>query len=481
MNSSNHSIATLVFGITIIAAFAFSAYGRIQARRRGGEEVWSQGLNRWLVGLSAGATANSGFVVTGAVGLGYTFGLQWVALPLAWFLGDLVFWKFFPQRINALGREQGANTVADIITTSLSERSGRTVRRLIAVIVLCCLGGYTAAQWLAGEKFVVSALGLPAEAALLVFAAIIVSYTAIGGFRGSVYTDSYQAVLRLIATTLAIVAVAVVAFREPTTFQQQLDAAGPDFLTLFPGMSLAASIAFVLGYAAASLGFGLGQPQVLTRYMSASSPEEAQAAKWIYIFFVQYTWIAMTLFGLVLRGVMPGLDDGETGLAAFFIEYMPSVLTGVIIADIFATIAATANSLIIAMAQTVRFDLLGLKKHGTGNGLLLPAIVIGLVTMGISLTIQGSVVTLALSSVAVMGAGLAPSVFAQLFRWNPRAATIALSIAAGAVAAVTWKIFGFDAVLNEALPGMLVGLAIHCISRFFGSRSADTDFAAGRA
>jgi Na+/proline symporter len=160
---------------------------------------------------------------------------------------------------------------------------------------------------------------------------------------------------------------------------------------------------------------------------------------------------------------------------------MPPVLTGVIIADIFATIAATANSLIIAMSQTARFDLLGLQNRGSGNGLLIPAIVIGLGTMGISLMIQGSVVTLALSSVAVMGAGLAPSVLAQLFRWKPGAATVAASIAAGATAAVAWKIFGLDAILNEALPGMLVGLAIHCVSRFVGSRSGSPGLAAGRA
>lgn len=472
MNTAGHSVALTVFASTIVLAFVFSAIGRMQARRRGGEAVSSQKLNRWLVGLSAGATANSGFVVAGAVGLGYSFGVHWIALPLAWLLGDLVFWAFFPKRINALGQQLGANTVADLITASLDSSRASAVRRMIAIVVIGCLSVYTAAQWLAGEKFVAGAFGLPAAAALFIFAAIIVSYTVIGGFRGSVLTDSYQAVLRLIATTVAIAAVGWVAARDYPAFAAQIAAAGPGFLTPFAGMSLGAATAFVAGYAAAALGFGLGQPQVLTRYMSASSPEEAQKAKWVYIFFVQYTWIAMTGFGVVLRGVMPALADGETGLAAFFAAKMPPVLTGIIIADIFATIAATANSLIVAMAQTARFDLIGGDASRAAAGsLLLPAIVIGLTTMLLSYVIQGSVVTLALSSVAIMGAGLAPSVLAQLVGWRPGFAAILLSILAGTLVAVAWKVTGFNATLNEALPGMLAGLAVHGLARTAASRS----------
>lgn len=368
--------------------------------------------------------------------------------------------------------------MADLITASLDGAHARAVRRAIAIVVIACLSGYTAAQWIAGEKFVTGAFGLPEAAALFIFAAIIVSYTVIGGFRGSVFTDSYQAVLRLIATTVAIAAVAVVAARDYPLFAARIAAAGPDFLTPFAGMSIGAAIAFVIGYAAAALGFGLGQPQVITRYMSASSPEEAQNAKWIYIFFVQYTWIAMTGFGVVLRGVMPTLADGETGLASFFAAEMPPVLTGIIVADIFATIAATANSLIVAMAQTARFDLVGGdSRRAAAGSLLLPAVAMGLGTMLLSYVIRGGVVTLALSSVAIMGAALAPSVLAQLLGWRPGYAAILLSILAGTLVAIGWKLTGLDATLNEALPGMLAGLAVHSLGRAASSGTAPEQLA----
>jgi len=44
----------------------------------------NRSLNKYFIGLSAAATGNSGFIMTGAVGLGYSFGLTWLFLPLAW-------------------------------------------------------------------------------------------------------------------------------------------------------------------------------------------------------------------------------------------------------------------------------------------------------------------------------------------------------------------------------------------------------------
>ncbi len=85
-----------VFIIFIALTFGVAFIGRKHASKNSEDDLANRDLNKWLVGLSAGATANSGFIVTGAVGLGYTFGTQWIMLPLSWLVGDLIFWKFFP-------------------------------------------------------------------------------------------------------------------------------------------------------------------------------------------------------------------------------------------------------------------------------------------------------------------------------------------------------------------------------------------------
>ena len=211
-------ISIIVFAVALLGTFAVAILGRRDSKQVASATLSEQRLNRWLVGLSAGATANSGFVVTAAVGLGYSFGAQWLLLPLSWLLGDVIFWLVFPQRINAAGRAIKATTMTDLIVDGIRPQLKAGLKRMIAVLVLVCLGGYVSAQWLAGEKFLGGAFGFDGVVSLLAFAALIVIYTAIGGFRGSVYVDSMQAILRVIGTVLAMVTVAIVASRDSHAF-----------------------------------------------------------------------------------------------------------------------------------------------------------------------------------------------------------------------------------------------------------------------
>jgi Na+/proline symporter len=466
MTSIAPDLSVTIFVFALAATFLASYLGWRHSTHLKSDELSGQRLSKWLVGLSAGAAANSGFVVTGAVGLGYSFGPQWLLLPIAWLLGDIVFWAIFPERINRLGTAVKATTLTDIIVFGLPRVPRYLLKFLISTIVLTCLAGYVSAQWLAGQKFLQGAFGFTDFVSLFLFAALIVLYSAIGGFRGSVYADSLQAIIRILGTVVAVVAVLLAAHRDQKLFWKNLEAAGPDFFMLLPHNSLFAALAFTLGFAAAALGFGLGQPQIVTRYLAGASPTETRSAWWIYISFVQFTWIAMTAFGVLLRGVMPNISDPETGLSIFFRSTMGPILTGIIVADIFATIAATSNSLLVAMAQTAKFDLLNAQPSSKTNALpLWPLVaVLGILTMILSTALQSSVVSLALSSVSLMGAGLAPAMIIRLFGWRHSASSLTLSVIMGFSAATAWKMIGLGAFINEAAPGILAGLLFNALA-----------------
>jgi sodium/proline symporter len=472
--ATNLSIA--VFAIALIATLVVSYLGRRHEERHGAGPLVNQGLNRWLVGLSAGATANSGFVVTAAVGLGYSYGARWLLLPLAWLVGDILFWVVFPQRINQAGAEAKATTLTDVLVRDVNGRTKSTMQVLIGLITLMCLGGYVSAQWLSGQKFLSGAFGLDSLSSLLAFAAVIVIYSALGGFRGSVYADTLQAAIRIIGTAVAIVAVWVAAARHEELFWSNIEAAGPDFLRLIPTDGAVAALISCAGFAAAALGFGLGQPQIVTRYLAGASPKETQSAWWIYLLFVQATWIAMTAFGIALRGVMPTLDDPETGLSVFHRTTTGPVVTGIISADIFATIAATSNGILVAMGQSLMGDLLPRKTNGSQRrDLWLPITVLGVSTMVLSLFLHTSVKDLALSSVGMMGAGLAPAMMIQVLGWRHTGLSLLLSVIFGFGTAALWTSFGYNAIINEAAPGIIVGLAVNLIAAPMPSRQTSAE------
>jgi Na+/proline symporter len=473
MNGPTIDLAFAVFLLTLVGTLAVSYLGRLHSAERDGSPLSEQRLNKWLLGLSAGATANSGFVVTGAVGLGYAYGVQWLLLPLGWLLGDIVFWAIFPDRINKLGRSVRASAMTDIVVTGLGSRYEVILRALVGVLVLIFLGGYVSAQWLAGEKLLTGAFGFGSAASIVAFAAIIVLYTAIGGFRGSVYADTFQAVIRVIGTSIALAAVSVVASRDTAAFWTNLGAAGPGFLSLAPNTTGIAMLASIGGFAAAALGFGLGQPQIVTRYLAGASPQETRAAWWIYIGFVQATWVAMTIFGILLRGVMPDIADPETGLSLFHRANTGPIITGIIVADIFATIAATSNSLLVAMAQTVNRDLGRLGRALTPGGeLWLATGILGAITMTALLILDRSVFGLALSSISLMGSSLAPAVIIRVLGWKATGQSVLASIISGLGAALMWRYMGLSSTINEAAAGIAIGLLAGWFVAFASSQSS---------
>lgn len=460
------SVAGLVFAFSIFVTFLVAVLARKRALATASEEdLAGRKLNRWLIGLSAGATGNSGFIVTGAVGLGYTGGVQWLLLPISWMIGDLVYWAIFPARLNRLSREAKATTLSEMLTFDLTGPAAKTLSILIASVLVVFLAMYTSAQWLAGRKFLSGVFHFTDLSALVFFSATIVAYSALGGFRGSVYADTLQAVIRVIGTAIALGAVMWIASASPDSFDRNIHGAGPTFLALFPQGGVVATAGFVAGYAFAAIGFGLGQPQIVTRYFAGSSPEETRSAWWIYIGFVQATWIAMTVFGILLRGVMPGIADPETGLSLFFQQNVAQIITGIIFADVYATIASTSNSLLIAISQAFQRDIVSRFRPTMADRKTSFAIIllIGFATIGLSLMLPGNVFSIAIGAVSKIGAAVGGPILIKALRWRHSSTSLLGAMIAGISAAYAWQYMGLSAAFNEAGIGLFAGVVTNAV------------------
>jgi Na+/proline symporter len=469
-------LATTVFFATLLLTFAIAIFARFRAKGTGSDEdLAGRNLNKWLIGLSAGTTGNSGFIVTGAVGLGYAGGIHWLFLPLSWLLGDLVFWSLFPDKLNRLARTAQATTLSEMLTFGLRGPSVRLIAITVSILLAVFLTTYTAAQWLAGEKFLSGVFDLSPTACLVAFGATIVLYSSIGGFRGSVYVDTLQAIIRIGGTLLAIGAVGWYAVADSSTFLKNVSAAGPDFLNPFPSGGWVAAVGFIAGYACAAVGFGLGQPQIVSRYMAGSSPEETKAARWIYIGFLQFTWLAMTVFGIALRGVMPGIGDPETGLSVFFQRNIGAIATGIIFADVFATIASTSNGLLVAIAQTIRRDLLGGLfgvRQFSWVAMTSLTLVIGVVSILLSFSLPGNVFSIAIDALSKIGAGLAGPVMIKAFGWRHSSISLLAAVLAGIAAGFAWSSLGYSSTFNEAGVGMAASLIVNLLLSWVGRPQA---------
>jgi Na+/proline symporter len=445
-----------------LIAFAVSMVAAIVARRRAGsgteDELAGRSLSRRAVGLSAATTGVSGFVVTGAVGMGYAGGVSALIVPLGWFLGDLLFWAVFPGRLNAIARSSGAVTIPELIAEPADGRWKKLVVALSAIVTVIFLTPYACAQWVAGQKIFSSIVSLPGWISIAVIAGLVIVYSSIGGFRGSVYTDMVQAVIRVGGTLVAIVGLLVAALRTPE-FAANIRAAGPEFLFLFPS-GLLAGTAVLLGFAGFAVAFGLGQPHVTSRFLAGSSPQETRAARWIYIGFMQGTWITMTVFGILLRGVMPGLTDPEQGLSLFFAARMNPLIAGIIFADIFATLAATANGILVVVAQILRRNLAPLAMRGRGG---FTVIALGAFSIALSTLLPPSVAQIVIASNSLMGAGLGGVVMIRAMGWRVTGPSLLAAILTGFFSGLGWRLAGLSDYFNESAVGLVAALAVNAL------------------
>jgi len=468
-------IILLSFSVFVVI---FLGVGAFAAKRSAPTDVdyllGSRSFGAWFVGLSAGATGNSGFIMLGAVGMGYTMGLSGVIMALAWFLGDLMFWSFFPEKFNRIARDRDCSTIPELLSSGIPGRGSVAIRQLAGLLIVVLIGAYTAAQFSAAAKTLNVFFDLNMNIGIIVSALAILAYCTTGGLRASLWTDVVQAIIMLGITT-GMLTVAYIAAGGFSAIHEGLYAIDPA-LTKFTGtFTTWTLIAFVLGYASAGFGFGISQPQIIVRLLAGRSPEEARKAKWIYVLFIQYTWHCMTLFGMIARLLIPGIDDPEQALPIYAFQNFDPWLVGIILAGIFSAIASTADSQVLVSSSSLAIDVAPgfYQKMSARFGVRyqqVVTIIVGMLAALAAIFFSSNVFTLIIFALSILASSLGPAMFNVILKRPTNTLALSSCMAVGLVVAVSWRMLGYNETLNESLPGFLAGLVVHDIIVHLSSR-----------
>jgi sodium/proline symporter len=456
----------------------FLGVGAFAAKRSAQTDVdyllGSRSFGTWFVGLSAGATGNSGFIMLGAVAMGYTMGISGVFMALAWLLGDIVFWSIFPEKFNRMARDRDCSTIPELLSSGIPGRGGFTIRRLAGLLIVVLIGAYTAAQFSAAAKTLNVFFDLDMNIGIIVSALAILAYCTTGGLRASLWTDVVQAIIMLGITT-GMLAVGYFAAGGFVAIHEGLYAIDPA-LTKFSGMFTVWTLtAFILGYACAGFGFDISQPQVLVRLLAGRSPEEVRKAKWIYILFLQYTWHCMTLFGMTARLLIPGVEDPEQVLPIYAFQNFDPWLVGVVLAGIFSAIASTADSQVLVSSSSLAMDVAPgfYERMSARFGVRYQqfvTLVVGMLAALAAIFFSSSVFALIIFALSMLASSLGPAMFNVILKRPTNALAIGSCMMVGLAVAVGWRLLGYNETLNESLPGFLAGLIVHDIIVRLSSR-----------
>jgi len=158
------------------------------------------------------------------------FSEAWIGIGLG--IGTYLNWKIVAHRLRQYSKACGDSiTIPDFICNRFRDKTGAS-RMVAAVIILAFFLFYTASGFVAAAKLFTTMFGLSYQTALWIGAAVVVSYTLLGGYMAVCWTDFIQGTLMFVAVVLVPAAVVCHAGGVAAT-ADALNGANPGLLSFF--------------------------------------------------------------------------------------------------------------------------------------------------------------------------------------------------------------------------------------------------------
>ncbi|MGE0113344.1 MAG: sodium/proline symporter [Steroidobacteraceae bacterium] len=460
----------LSFCTCLLSFFLIGIYSVTRSRGTAADYyLASSNVHPLMVGLSAVATNNSGYMFIGVIGYTYTTGLASVWLMIGWITGDLLASLWIYKRLRQATAATRELSFAGVIS-HWTGQSQTHIRLLGAIFSIILLGAYAAAQFSAGGKALHALFGWHLHTGAVLVAIIVAIYCMAGGIRASIWTDVAQSFVMLAA--MAILAVAAVHGLGGIGASMARLQAIPGHMNWFPDNLLlpemSGMVLFVIGWLFAGLSVA-GQPHIMVRFMALDQPAHlANARLWYYGFFVTFYALA-TIVGLLSRVYLPELStlDPELALPTMAQNLLPPLLVGLILAGIFAATMSTADSLVLSCSACLTNDLwpkLGEGKHSAKMATLsITALALGIAIVG-----PGSVFQLVIMAWSTLGSVFVPLLLLLAAGRRPSQRAALAMMITGALASLWWREQQLDGYVYEGFPGILAGLSAYYVSTVMG-------------
>lgn len=452
----------IVVFISVLLLFAAIGISSAQKKKSNTKDylLAGQDVKPWLVGLSAVATNNSGYMFIGMIGYTYKVGLESIWLMVGWIVGDFIGSIYVYGKLRYISDRHKILSFGSLVANNKGKNI-RSVQFLAGIVSLVFLSTYAAAQFTAGGKALYATLQWDQSIGVVMSAVLVVLYCFAGGIRASIWTDAAQSIVMVFAMGLLLV-YAVMDQGGWSDTWIKLGEVSTDYLTIIDSSkSLPMAILFLLGWLFA--GFGVvGQPHIMVRYMTLDKPENIGKVRLYY-----YTWFtgfyALAIgVGLLSRIVLTqqGDFDPELALPLMSVQLLPDYLAGIMLAGILAATISTADSLIISCTASLSNDVFPrFKQHYLASKLF--TIGITVFAVGIALWGRSSVFEIVIYAWAVLGTIFGPVITLRMIgKYIDKKTTLAMMISACAVT-VVWNLTGLGlTVVYEMMPGIVTGFGV---------------------
>lgn len=428
-------------------------------------------MGPWVTALSAGASDMSAWVLMGLPASIYALGTGqvWIAVGLA--LGYAISWFTVAPRLRAFSIVANDSiTIPQYLTNRFLSKS-HALQILCAIIFLLAYTVYAASSIKACGTLFSTVIGIDANIAMYVAAAIIIAYVFMGGFSAVCWTDFFQGLLMLGALFLAPIFALFM-------LQGQSVAPLPEgYLNpVAKWQDIVSGFGWGLGY--------FGMPHIIVRFMAVDSQASLARSRKIGI-----AWTALILLFAALVGIIGrlylGYDENIDKNSLVFITMVrnifPGFISGILLSAILAAAMSTADSQLLLAASAFASDVYKpvIKKGKISDKETLWAsrvvvLIIAVVAVLIAANPNsGSIMSLVSNAWGVFGAAFGPAIILSLF-WRDFTFKGAIAgIIAGAAVDILWLLNFASTGVYEIIPGFIAGLVVAYLVAKTGKNSKE--------
>ena len=462
---------TLMLGIGI---FFF-----LRDRKANGEKEYFLGgraMGPWVTAMSAQASDMSAWLLMGLPGsmLAFGMGQAWIGIGLG--IGTAANWILVARRLRKFSKAANDSiTLPQYLSNRFATKS-LTLQIVCAIVFLVCFTVYVASSFVAGATVFTTIFdNISTSTAMLIFAAILIFYTFLGGYKAVCWTDFFQGTLMLVAV-LAIPIVIVITQDLDTsalsTVYTYLDG-GSEVSCSFTANVFSATPLEIINGLAWGLGY-FGMPHILVRFMAIEKPSMVKKSAIVAIVWVFLSLGAVMVISYLGRMLVAGelLPDGNQKLVFITLarKLFPPVIAGILLSAIIAASMSTADSQLLVASSSFTSDIYKplFRKNASDKETLWIGRAIVLVIAVIAYFIASSkaegaqtIMNMVENAWAGFGSAFGPVVILSVFwrRFTYKGAVA--GVISGALVDVLWLIFlSGPTGLYELVPGFIVSMIV---------------------
>ena len=427
-------------------------------------------MGPWVSAMSAQASDMSAWLLMGLPGSILAFGLGqvWIGIGLA--IGTALNWIIVAKRLRRFSEAAGdAITVPQYLSNRFKTKS-KTLQVVCAIVFLVCFTVYVASAFVAGTSVFTSLFDIDETLAMFIFAAILIIYTFLGGYKAVCWTDFFQGLLMLVAVLAIPIIIVLTKDLDFSVLENVVTSTGGTEFSftrsLFsaPATEIISGLAWGLGY--------FGMPHILVRFMAIKKPSMVRksaivAIVWVVLALAAVAFIAV--FGRILIGEELLADESQSMV---FVELsrmiFPAAITGVLLSAIIAASMSTADSQLLVASSSFTSDIYKplIRKNASNKEVLWVGRAVVVIISVIAFFIASSkgkgaqvIMDLVENAWAGFGSSFGAVIILSLF-WRRFTYKGALAgVIAGAVTDVLWLIFlSGPTGIYEIIPGFAVSL-----------------------